>query len=91
MNFGRRLHKLREKAKIGPYTLARLAGSDGGYLRRLENGEKRRLRRETVLQLGQALLNSSGEITLRDINDLLKAAGHGPLPRDRVSIVSVKR
>ena len=91
MSFGEQLRKLRVKAKVSPYSLASLAGSDGGYIKRLENGERRRTMRNTVLRLGQALLNSSGDITLEDIDRLLKAAGYGPLPRNRVSIVELKR
>ena len=91
MSFGKQLKKLREKAKVTPYSLASLAGSDGGYIKRLENEERRRPRRDTVLHLGQALLDVSGDITLKDIDQLLNAAGYGPLPRYRVSIVEIKR
>ena len=91
MSFGKELRKLREKAKLSPYSLASLAGSDGGYIKRLEYGERRRPMRGTVLRWGQALLDSSGDITLTDIDQLLKAAGYGPLPRNRVSIVEIKR
>jgi hypothetical protein len=39
-----------------------------------------------VLRLGQALLDCSGDICLEDIDQLLKAAGHAPLRRNRITI-----
>ncbi len=91
MSLGKRLKKLREKAKLTHYQLGSVAGSDPGYLRRLENGERRRVRRDTVLRLSQALLDASDEITLKDIDRLLKATGYGPLPRNRIRIVELRR
>ena len=48
MPFGKLLRKLREKVKLSTYQLASNAGSDPGYLRRLENGERRRFKRDTL-------------------------------------------
>ena len=89
MNFGKPLTKVREKAKVTIYRLAEDAQTDWIYVKRLETGERKHPGREMVLRLGQALLNNSGDITLDDVDQLLKGAGHGPLQRNRVSIVEL--
>jgi transcriptional regulator with XRE-family HTH domain len=86
MNFAKALHKLRTKAKLTRYRLALEAYADPGHLGRLERGERRHPNRELVLRLGEALVNNSGDVTLQDVDWLLKAAGHGPLPKNHVSI-----
>jgi transcriptional regulator with XRE-family HTH domain len=86
LNFANALHKLRTKAKLTRYHLAIEANADLGHLGRLERGERRHPSRELVLRLGQALLDNSGDISLEDVNQLLRAAGHGPLPKNRISI-----
>ena len=91
MNFGKRLTKVREKAKIKIYRLAVDAHTDWIQVKRLETGERKHPGREMVLRLGQALLNNSGDVTLDDVDRLLRAAGYGPLPRNRVSIVELRR
>ena len=89
--FGKLLRKVREKAKLSIYALARDAGKDWAGVKRLETGERRRPRRDTVLGIGRALLDASGDVTLKDVDGLLKAAGYGPLPRNRFSIVNIRR
>ncbi|MCH7534430.1 MAG: helix-turn-helix domain-containing protein [Bacteroidetes bacterium] len=91
MSFGELLTKVRKRAKITIYRLARDARTDWTYVKRLETGERRRPSRQMVLELSQALLDNSGAVTLRDVDRLLKAAGYGPLPRNRVSIVELER
>ncbi len=91
MRFGKCLRKVREKAKITIYRLAYDAQTDWIYVKRLEIEERKHPGREMVLRLGQALLNNSGDVTLDDVDRLLKAAGYGPLPRNRVSIVELRR
>ncbi len=91
MNFGKRLTKVREKAKVTTYRLAEDAQTNWIYVKRLETGERKHPSRKMVLRLGQALLDNSGAITLDDVDRLLKAAGYGPLPRNRVSIVDLRR
>ena len=86
MNFDKALHRLRTKAKLTRYRLAMEANVDPGHVGRLERGERRHPSRELVLRLGQALLDNSGDISLEDVDWLLKAAGYGPLPRNHVSI-----
>ncbi len=86
MKFDEALQKTRKKAKLTPYGLARDAQVDSGYVYRLERGEQIHPSRDIVLRLGQALLDSSGDISLTDVDQLLQAAGYGPLPRNRVSI-----
>ena len=64
MSFGELLTKVRKTAKITIYRLARDARTDWTYVRRLETGERRRPSRRMVLELGQALLDNSGAVTL---------------------------
>ena len=73
------------------YALARESRVDPTYLARLESGVKVRPGRQLVLRIGQALLDNSGKISREDVDRLLKAAGYGPLPRNRVSILSARR
>jgi transcriptional regulator with XRE-family HTH domain len=87
LNFDKALHKLRTRAKLTRYRLALEAHADLGHLGRLERGERRHPSRELVLRLGQALLDNSGDISLEDVDWLLKAAGHGPLPKNHISIL----
>ena len=86
MNFDKALHRLRTKAKLTRYRLAMEANVDPGHVGRLERGERRHPNRDLVLRLSQALLDNSGDLTLEDVDWLLKAAGYGPLPRNHVSI-----
>ena len=86
MNFAKALEKACKKAKITLYGLARDAEVDSGYVYRLERGEQVHPSRDVVLRLGQALLDCSGDISLADVDQLLKTAGYGPLPPNRVSI-----
>jgi transcriptional regulator with XRE-family HTH domain len=86
MTFAKTLRRLRNKARITSYYLAMEAQLDPSHVRRLEKGERKRPSRRVVLDLAQALLDSSGDITLKDVDNLLKSAGYGPLPRNRISI-----
>ena len=87
MKFSKSLRKLLEKAGLRPYTLAQYADVDASYVARLKRGEKVNPSRDVVLKLGQALLDNCGDISLEDVDKLLKAAGHGPLRRNRISIL----
>ena len=86
MEFAKALHRLRTRARLTRYRLALEANADLGHLGRLERGERRHPSRELVLRLGQALLDNSGDISLEDVNQLLRSAGYGPVPRNRISI-----
>jgi transcriptional regulator with XRE-family HTH domain len=86
MTFAKTLRRLRNKARVTSYSLATEAQLDPSHVRRLEQGERKRPSRRVVLELAQVLLDSSGDITLKDVDNLLKAAGYGPLPRNRISI-----
>ena len=85
MAFGEVLKRIRTKAKISQYGLATDAQVDPAYVWRLEKGERSNPRRDTILRLGSALMNSSGKITLKDVDRLMKAAGYGPVPRKSVT------
>ncbi len=91
MKFAKTLKKLRNKAKLTRYALARDSGVDPPYLARLERGEKVRPGRPLVLRIGQALLDNSGKISLKDVDRLLQAAGYEPLPRNHVLILPPRR
>ena len=60
MSFAKTLKKLRKKAKITRYALARESGVNSTYRARLESGEKVHPGRQLVLRIGQALLDNSG-------------------------------
>jgi transcriptional regulator with XRE-family HTH domain len=91
MSFARTLRQLRKKAKITSYALAMEAQLDPSYVRRLELGKRKKPSRRVVLQLAQALLNSSGDISLNHVDQLLRAADYGPLPHGRISILPYPR
>lgn len=82
MDFGARLKVLRTRAQKSRYKLAKFAGLDQAFLRRLETGE-RGPSRKTALKLGIALGHGSDAITLADIDDLLFDGGFAPLTRAR--------
>jgi transcriptional regulator with XRE-family HTH domain len=86
LKFAKVLYKLRTRAKLTRYRLAQEARVDPSHVARLERGERLRPSRHLVLRLGQALLDNSGDISLDDVDQLLWAAGYGPLPRNRISI-----
>jgi transcriptional regulator with XRE-family HTH domain len=86
LKFAKALFKLRTRARLTRYRLGQEVNVDPGHVGRLERGERRHPGRDLVLRLSQALLDNSGDITLEDVDQLLKAAGHGPLPRNRISI-----
>jgi hypothetical protein len=72
------------------YRLAQDARVDPSHVARLERGERLHPGRDLVLRLGQALLDYSGDISLKDVDQMLEVAGYGPLPRARISITSRK-
>ena len=80
MKFAKALKKSRKEAKLTGYALAKDSGVDPTYLARLEREEKVRPGRQLVLLIGQALLDNSGKISLKDVDRLLKAAGYRPEP-----------
>jgi transcriptional regulator with XRE-family HTH domain len=86
LEFAKALHRLRTRARLTRYRLALEAQADLGHLGRLERGERRHPSRDLVLRISQALLDCSGDITLEDVDWLLKAAGHAPLRRNRITI-----
>ena len=88
MSFADTLRKTRTKAKMTRYRLAQDARVDPSHVARLERGERLHPGRDLVLRLGQALLDNSGDISLKDVDQLLEAAGYGPLARERISITS---
>ena len=86
MNFARALRKVASKAKVRAYELSEASRVDYNHVRRLLSGESKRPARDTILRLGQALLDLSGDVTLNHVDQLLVAAGKGPLCRERIVI-----
>jgi transcriptional regulator with XRE-family HTH domain len=90
MSFADTLRELRNKARMTKYRLAQDDGVDPAHVGRLEGGERLHPSRDLVLRMGQALLDYSGEISLKDVDQLLRSAGYGPVPRGRISIINLK-
>ena len=86
MSFARTLRHLIKKAKTRPYELSSLASIDYKHVIRLTTGNASNPQRDTIVWLGQSLLDLSGKITLDDIDKLLTAAGKGALRRERLII-----
>ena len=86
MSFARALRKVTGKANVRAYELSGTSGVDYNHIRRLLSGESQRPVRDTIIRLGQALLDLSGDITLDHVDQLLVAAGKGPLRRERIVI-----
>lgn len=72
--------QMREKAGLTYSQLARLAGTDRSYLRRLEVGESRNPGHDTLIDLAEALVDYTKLFTEDDVDRVLKAAGFPPAP-----------
>lgn len=79
MTFGQTLKSLRTKSGKSRYRLTQYSGLDEAYILRLESGERQNPSRDAVMKLGLALAATSEAISIRDINELLLAAGYAPL------------
>ena len=86
MEFSKKLVQLRRKARLNRYRLSELSKVDGSYLARLEAGVQTRPGRKVVISLGQALLDHCPDIREKDIDALLKSAGHFPLRQRQINI-----
>ena len=86
MSFARALRKVAGKARVRAYALSEASQVDYSHVRRLLSGQSPRPTRDTILRLGQALLDLSGDMTLEHVDQLLAAAGKGPLRRERIVI-----
>ena len=82
MDLSTTLRQLRRKSGKSTYQLAKLAGLDQAFLRRVERGEKG-ASRETIIRVGIALVHNSDAIGLHDVDELLLNAGFAPLTRAR--------
>jgi transcriptional regulator with XRE-family HTH domain len=69
--FGQVLHNLRQRAGLTQADLSRRTGISQSLLSKLERGQRRRLRMEGVLRIGEALSLSDAKVS-----DLLRAAGY---------------
>ena len=71
----------REKADLTVYGLAILSDVDETYLRRLLNGQRRNPSRDTLIFLGEALMQFDDSFKRKHLEKVLKNAGLRPLPR----------
>ena len=81
MSFADALKRLRLKAGKSRYRLTQFSGIDQAYILRLENGERSNPSRDVVLMLALALVESSEDVGVHDVDELLLAAGYAPLRR----------
>ena len=88
MSFARTLRQLNKKARCSVGELSRAAHVDERHVKNLESGVSKKPGRDTIIRLGQGLLDLSGEITPADVDRLLKSAGKGPLRWERIRILS---
>ena len=83
MKFGKMLSQLRSKSGKSKYRLSQYSGIDQAYIQRLETGERANPSREIVMLLALALVESSTNVSVDDIDELMLAAGYAPLRRRR--------
>ena len=79
--FQKLLKELMDRCQLTTSGLARESGVDDRYIHRLLIGVQRRPGRKVVQQLGEAMIAYTRLITERDVDRLIEAAGHPPLPR----------
>lgn len=83
------MRKVVKKAKVSTYELSKQSRIDYSHTQRLLAGESVHPQRATILRLGQALLDLSGELDLDDIDRLLTSAGKAPMRRERVILPKI--
>ena len=83
--FRRHLDKLRKRCRLTAYGLATIAYVDPTYLRKLLTGEGKHPRRELVCRIAYAMLEYTSTISEKDVDKLVKYAGHAPINRSSKS------
>ena len=81
-NFARTLSELVKKSKVSGHKLSRYAQVDEPYIYHLIKGDKKNPSPEIVIRICFALASLSGEITIEDLDELLKTRGHTLFPRN---------
>ena len=74
--------RMRGRAGMTTYGLARDADVDFNYLKKLERGEARNPSRVVLMSLGNALTAYTSLFSRRDVDRILKAAGFPPPSRN---------
>ncbi|MEE2710274.1 MAG: helix-turn-helix transcriptional regulator [Gemmatimonadota bacterium] len=80
-HFGKTLRALRKRSNKSRYNLAGFSGVSETYILRLETGERSNPSRDVVLMIALALVRTSTNIEIWDIDDLLFSANYAPLRR----------
>lgn len=75
------LGELMRRCQFNAYRLSEESGVSYRQVRRLLSGERRKTTRGTILSLGKAMANYTSPVTEKDVDRLIKLAGHPPLPR----------
>lgn len=75
------LGELMRRCQFNAYRLSEESGVSYRQVRRLLSGERRKTTRGTILSLGKAMANYTSLVTEKDVDRLIKLAGHPPLPR----------
>lgn len=81
-NFKEVFTALLKKSGVSRYMISKYAHVDEPYIHRLWNGEKKNPSPEIVIRIGFALVRLSRDITIYDIDELLKSIGHTLFPRN---------
>ena len=81
-NFKEVFNELVKKSGASRYMISKHAHVDEPYILRLSNGEKKNPSPEIVIRICFALVRLSSDITIYDLDELLKSIGHTLFPRN---------
>jgi len=80
-NFTKVFYELVKKSGASGHKISQYAQVDEPYIYHLLKGDKKNPSPEIVIRIGFALVRSSSEITINDVDELLKSIGHTLFPR----------
>ena len=80
-NFAEVLNTLVKKSGASCYMISKYAHVDEPYIHRLMRGDRTHPSPEIVVRICFALVRLSSEITIYDLDELLKSIGHTLFPR----------
>ena len=79
--FSETIRRLLQKGNISCYQISKFTGIDQAYLSRLKNGEKQKPSTEIMIKISLALVHTSPEIEIYDIESLFNSTGRTISPR----------
>ena len=82
-NFTKVFNELIQKSGASCYKISKYAHIDEPYINRLAKGEKNNPSSEIVIRIGFALSSVSDNITIYDLDELIKSVGHTIFPRNK--------